>query len=54
MLGKIAEYYEEEVDASVDSLTSIIEPIIIVYLGVVIGGMVLAMYMPLFGMMETF
>ena len=54
MLGKIAEYYEEEVDAAVDSLTSIIEPIIIVYLGVVIGGMVLAMYMPLFGMMETF
>ncbi len=54
MLEKIAEYYEEEVDAAVDSLTSIIEPIIIVYLGVVIGGMVLAMYMPLFGMMETF
>jgi len=54
MLGKIAEYYEEEVDAAVDSLTSIIEPVIIVYLGVVIGGMVLAMYMPLFGMMETF
>ncbi len=54
MLGKIADYYEEEVDAAVDSLTSIIEPIIIVYLGVVIGGMVLAMYMPLFSMMETF
>jgi type IV pilus assembly protein PilC len=54
MLGKIADYYEEEVDAAVDSLTSIIEPVIIVYLGVVIGGMVLAMYMPLFSMMETF
>ena len=54
MLGKIADYYEEEVDASVESLTSVIEPIIIVYLGVVIGGMVLAMYLPLFSMMETF
>ncbi len=54
MLGKIADYYEEEVDAAVESLTSVIEPIIIVYLGVVIGGMVLAMYMPLFNMMEGF
>jgi len=54
MLGKIAEYYEDEVDAAVESLTSVIEPIIIVYLGVVIGGMVLAMYLPLFSMMETF
>lgn len=53
MLGKIADYYEEEVDAAVDSLTSVIEPIIIVYLGVVVGGMVLAMYMPMFKMMET-
>jgi type IV pilus assembly protein PilC len=53
MLEKIADYYEEEVDAAVDSLTSIIEPIIIVYLGVVIGGMVLAMYLPLFDMMKV-
>lgn len=52
MLGKIADYYEEEVDAAVDALTSIIEPLIIVYLGVVVGGMVLAMYMPLFSMMD--
>ena len=53
MLEKVADYYEEEVDAAVDGLTSIIEPIIIVYLGVVIGGMVLAMYMPLFDMMKV-
>jgi type IV pilus assembly protein PilC len=53
MLEKIADYYEEEVDAAVDSLTSIIEPVIIVYLGVVIGGMVLAMYLPLFDMMKV-
>lgn len=52
MLSKIADYYDEEVDAAVDALTSIIEPLIIVYLGVVIGGMVLAMYMPLFSMMD--
>lgn len=53
MLEKVADYYEEEVDAAVDSLTSIIEPVIIVYLGVVIGGMVLAMYLPLFDMMKV-
>jgi type IV pilus assembly protein PilC len=53
MLEKVADYYEEEVDAAVDGLTSIIEPVIIVYLGVVIGGMVLAMYMPLFDMMKV-
>ena len=53
MLEKVADYYEEEVDAAVDALTSIIEPVIIVYLGVVIGGMVLAMYMPLFDMMKV-
>jgi type IV pilus assembly protein PilC len=53
MLEKIADYYEEEVDAAVESLTSIIEPIIIVYLGVVIGGMVMAMYLPLFDMMKV-
>jgi len=53
MLGKIADYYDEEVDAAVDALTSIIEPIIIVYLGVVVGGMVMAMYLPMFDMMKV-
>jgi type IV pilus assembly protein PilC len=53
MLEKVADFYEEEVDAAVDALTSIIEPVIIVYLGVVIGGMVLAMYLPLFDMMKV-
>lgn len=53
MLEKVADYYEEEVDTAVDGLTSIIEPVIIVYLGVVIGGMVLAMYLPLFDMMKV-
>ncbi len=53
MLGKIADYYDDEVDAAVEALTSIIEPLIIVYLGVVIGGMVMAMYLPMFDMMKV-
>ena len=53
MLEKVADYYEEEVDQAVDALTSIIEPVIIVYLGVVIGGMVMAMYLPMFDMMKV-
>ena len=48
MLGKIAEYYEREVDDSVAALSSLLEPIIIVFLGVVIGGLVVAMYLPIF------
>lgn len=48
MLQKIADFYEEEVDASVSALTSIIEPVIIVVMGVVIGGILIAMYLPMF------
>jgi len=48
MLGKIAEYYEREVDDAVAALSSLLEPIIIVFLGVVIGGLVVAMYLPIF------
>jgi type IV pilus assembly protein PilC len=50
MLGKIADFYEREVDDAVAALSSLIEPIIIVFLGVVIGGMVVAMYLPIFKM----
>ena len=50
MLEKIAEFYEEEVDQSVDNLTALIEPFMIVFLGVVIGGLVVAMYLPIFKM----
>ncbi|HXH55096.1 MAG TPA: type II secretion system F family protein [Gammaproteobacteria bacterium] len=50
MLGKIASIYEEEVDASVDGLTSLLEPIIMVILGIVVGGLVIAMYLPIFKM----
>jgi type IV pilus assembly protein PilC len=50
MLGKIADFYDEEVDQAVENLTSLIEPIMIVFLGVVIGGIVIAMYLPIFKM----
>lgn len=48
MLNKIAEFYEEEVDNAVANLTALMEPLVIVFLGVVIGGLVIAMYMPIF------
>ena len=48
MLGKIADFYEREVDDAVAALSSLLEPIIIVFLGVVIGGLVVAMYLPIF------
>lgn len=48
MLNKIGDFYEEEVNAAVAALTSIIEPVIIVIMGVVIGGILIAMYLPMF------
>lgn len=53
MLEKVADFYDEEVDAAVDALTSMIEPIIIVFLGVVVGGILIAMYMPMFAMSDA-
>ncbi len=50
MLQKIADFYEDEVDAAVGDLLTAIEPIMIVFLGVVVGGIVIAMYMPLFSL----
>ncbi|HBC47780.1 MAG TPA: hypothetical protein DCZ43_12095 [candidate division Zixibacteria bacterium] len=48
MLTKIADFYDEEVDAAVAALTSIIEPVIIVFMGAMIGGILIAMYLPMF------
>jgi len=48
MLSKIADFYDEEVDAAVAALTSVIEPIIIVFMGAIIGGILIAMYLPMF------
>lgn len=50
MLAKISEFYDEEVDAAVEGLTQLMEPIMIVFLGGVCGGMVIAMYLPVFQM----
>ncbi|MBN2407122.1 MAG: type II secretion system F family protein [Elusimicrobia bacterium] len=50
MLGKIADFYDSEVDVAVEGLTSMIEPIIIVFMGLIIGAVVIAMFMPIFQM----
>jgi type IV pilus assembly protein PilC len=50
MLSKIADFYEEEVDVAVASMTSMIEPLLMVFLGTVVGGLVIAMYLPIFEM----
>ncbi len=53
MLSKIADFYDDEVDTAVDSLLSVMEPIMIVVLGVVVGGMIVAMYLPIFDMINA-
>jgi len=53
MLAKIADFYDEEVDVAVSALLSLMEPVMIVVLGVIVGGMVVAMYLPIFDMMNA-
>src|SRR3954464_119044 len=53
MLTKIADFYDEEVDVAFSSLLSLMEPVMIVVLGVIVGGMVVAMYLPIFDMMNA-
>ena len=53
MLTKIADFYDEEVDAAVSGLLALMEPVMIVFLGVVVGGMVIAMYLPIFDMVNA-
>jgi type IV pilus assembly protein PilC len=48
MLDKIADFYDQEVEATVNALTSLIEPILIVIMGIVIGGMIISLYLPMF------
>ena len=50
MLNKVADFYEDEVDQAVENMTSLLEPMIMAFLGVVIGGLVIAMYLPIFTM----
>ena len=52
MLAKIADFYEEEVDVAVAGLLTLMEPIMIAFLGIIVGGIVIAMYMPIFGMIS--
>src|SRR6266545_2375766 len=53
MLSKIADFYDDEVDAAVSNLLSLLEPMMIVFLGVVVGGMVISMYLPIFNMINA-
>jgi type IV pilus assembly protein PilC len=50
MCAKVADYYEAEVDSLVDSLSSLLEPMIMAILGVLVGGLVMAMYLPIFNL----
>jgi len=54
MLFKVAEFYEEEVSNAVDTLSTLLEPIIMVVLGTLVGGMVVALYLPIFKLAGTF
>ena len=51
MLSKVADFYEDEVDASIQSLTSIIEPVLMIGVGAMVGTIVISMYLPMFKMM---
>ena len=53
MLSKIADFYDDEVDVAVGGLLALMEPVMILFLGVIVGGMIVAMYLPIFGMMQT-
>jgi type IV pilus assembly protein PilC len=52
MLGKIADFYEDEVDAAVASLTTIIEPMMMIFVGAIVGVIVISMYLPMFKMLS--
>jgi type IV pilus assembly protein PilC len=52
MLDKIADFYEDEVDASIQALTSIIEPLMMIGVGLVVGIIIIAMYMPMFKLLQ--
>ncbi|MGE0362614.1 MAG: type II secretion system F family protein [Vicinamibacterales bacterium] len=52
MLSKIADFYEEEVDTAVAGLLTLLEPVMIAFLGIVVGGIVIAMYLPIFGLIS--
>jgi len=53
MLNKIADFYDEEVDTAVGALTSLLEPLLVIFLGIIIGGVVIAMYLPIFKLISV-
>jgi type IV pilus assembly protein PilC len=53
MLGKIADFYEEEVDVAVDALTALLEPVMMVFIGGIVGGLLIAMYLPIFSIADN-
>jgi type IV pilus assembly protein PilC len=53
MLNKIADFYDDEVDAAVSAMTAMLEPMLMVFLGTVVGGLVVAMYLPIFKIAGT-
>jgi type IV pilus assembly protein PilC len=54
MLNKLANFYDEEVDAAVASLLSVLEPIMLIFIGGIVGGLVVSMYLPIFSLMQQF
>ena len=54
MLGRVATYYEEELDWRIDNLTAMIEPAIMAFLAIVVGGLLIAMYLPIFNLGQMF
>ena len=53
MLKKIADFYDEQIDAAVAALTSVLEPIIVIFMGFVVGGILIAMYLPMFDLISV-
>jgi type IV pilus assembly protein PilC len=54
MLSKLAAFYDEEVDNTVSALLSILEPILLIFVGGMVGGLVISMYLPIFSLMKAF
>jgi type IV pilus assembly protein PilC len=52
MLGKVADFYEDEVDTAIQTLTSIIEPLMMIAVGMVVGVIIISMYLPMFKMLS--
>jgi type IV pilus assembly protein PilC len=52
MLDKIADFYDQEIAATVDALTSLIEPLLIIMMGIIVGGMIIALYLPMFNIIK--